>query len=168
VHWLFNLDGAVFAGILALAINEGAYMREIIRAGIDSIDKGQMEAAQSLGMRYTLAMRRIILPQAARVIVPPLGNEFNNMMKTTSLVSFIGVYELFQDAEVHYSNTFQPVEYFLAVAFWYLVLTTIWSFIQASIERRLAVSDRGEELSFRERLVAAWAPVQGRYGWVRR
>ena len=61
-------------------------MREIIRAGIDSIDKGQMEAAKSLGMRYGLAMRRIVLPQAARVIVPPLGNEFNNMMKTTSLV----------------------------------------------------------------------------------
>ena len=83
VDWLVGLDGAAFAGILALGINEGAYMREIIRAGIDSIDKGQMEAAKSLGMRSTLAMRRIILPQAARVIVPPLGNEFNNMMKTT-------------------------------------------------------------------------------------
>ena len=73
-------------GILALSINEGAYMREIIRAGIDSIDRGQMEAAKSLGMRHGLAMRRIILPQAARVIVPPLGNEFNNMMKNTSLL----------------------------------------------------------------------------------
>ncbi len=96
---LFSLDGAVVAGILALGINEGAYMREIIRAGIDSIDKGQMEAAKSLGMRYGLAMRRIVLPQAARVIVPPLGNEFNNMMKTTSLVFTIGVYEMFADAE---------------------------------------------------------------------
>jgi polar amino acid transport system permease protein len=88
----FSLDGAVVAGILALGINEGAYMREIIRAGIDSIDPGQMEAAKSLGMRYRLAMRRIVLPQAARVIVPPLGNEFNNMLKTTSLVFAIGVY----------------------------------------------------------------------------
>src|SRR4029077_9985459 len=69
---LFNLDGAVLAAILALGINEGAYMREIIRAGIDSIDRGQMEPAVSLGMRYGLAMRRIVLPQAARVIVPPL------------------------------------------------------------------------------------------------
>ena len=68
-----GLDGAVVAGILALGINEGAYMREIIRAGIDSVDKGQMEAAKSVGMTYGLAMRRIILPQAARVIVPPLG-----------------------------------------------------------------------------------------------
>jgi polar amino acid transport system permease protein len=156
---LFNLDGAILAGILALGINEGAYMREIIRAGIDSIDKGQMEAAKSLGMRYGLAMRRIILPQAARVIVPPLGNEFNNMLKTTSLVFTIGVYEMFADAEIHYSTSFQAVEYFGAVAFWYLVLTGVWSIIQASIERRLGASERSDELSFRERLVAAWAPA---------
>src|SRR5207248_11202123 len=120
---VLGLDGAIVSGILALGINEGAFMREIIRAGIDAIDKGQLEAARSLGMTQGLAMRRIVLPQAARVIVPPLGNEFNAMMKTTSLLAFIGVYELFQDADVHYSNTFKPVEYLLAVAFWYLVLT---------------------------------------------
>ena len=161
---LFSLPSEVMAGIMALSINEGAYMREIIRAGIDSIDKGQMEAAKSLGMRSGLAMRRIILPQAARVIVPPLGNEFNNMMKTTSLVYTIGVYELFADAEQGYSQTFHT-EYFVAVAFWYLVLTTIWSLIQASIERRLAASERGDQLSFRERLFAAWSPVTA---WGRR
>ena len=161
---VFNLTAEVAAGILALSINEGAYMREIIRAGIDSIDKGQMEAAKSLGMRSGLAMRRIILPQAARVIIPPLGNEFNNMMKTTSLVYTIGVYELFADAEQGYSQTFHT-EYFIAVAFWYLVLTTIWSLIQASIERRLAASERGYQLSFRERLFAAWSPVTA---WGRR
>lgn len=157
---LFAMSGAALAGIVALAINEGAYMREIVRAGIDAVDKGQMEAAKSLGMTSRLAMRRIVLPQAARVIVPPLGNEFNNMMKTTSLLAFIGVYELFEDADIHYSNTFQPVEYFTAVAFWYLVLTSVWSLVQAQIERKLAVSERGEELSFRERLVAVWSPVQ--------
>jgi polar amino acid transport system permease protein len=155
---VFNLTAEVAAGILALSINEGAYMREIIRAGIDSIDRGQMEAAKSLGMRYGLAMRRIILPQAARVIVPPLGNEFNNMMKTTSLVYTIGVYELFADAEQGYSQTFHP-EFFVAVAFWYLVLTSAWTFIQAAIERRLAASERGDVLTFRERLIAAWNPV---------
>lgn len=155
---LFNLDGAVLAAILALGINEGAYMREIIRAGIDSIDKGQMEAAKSLGMRYGLAMRRIVLPQAARVIVPPLGNEFNNMLKTTSLAFTIGVYEMFADAEIGYSNSFK-VEYFEAVAIWYLVLTGVWSIIQASIERRLGASERMDDLSFRERLMAAWAPA---------
>ncbi len=95
-------------------------MREIIRAGIDAIDKGQMEAARSLGMTHGLAMRRIVLPQAARVIVPPLGNEFNAMLKNTSLVFTIGVYEMFSDAEIHYSTTFQPVEFFGAVAIWYL------------------------------------------------
>jgi polar amino acid transport system permease protein len=157
---VFSLDGAVFAGIVALAINEGAYMREIIRAGIDAIDRGQTEAARSLGMSHSLAMRRVILPQAARVIVPPLGNEFNSMLKTTSLLAFIGVYELFQDADVHYANTFMPVEYFLAVACWYLLLTSAWTLIQAQIERRLAVSERADELSFWERLAAAWTPVQ--------
>jgi polar amino acid transport system permease protein len=131
------ISGAILAGTVALAINEGAYMSEIIRAGIQSVDPGQMEAALSVGMTRGLAMRRIVLPQAARVIVPPLGNEFNGMIKNTSLLAFIGVYELFFDAEVHYSTTFKPVEYFLAVAFWYLVLTTIWSLIQAQIERRL-------------------------------
>jgi polar amino acid transport system permease protein len=156
----FQLNDAVIAGILALGINEGAYMREIIRAGIDSVDRGQMEAARSLGMPYRLAMRRIVLPQAARVIVPPLGNEFNNMLKTSSLLFFIGVYELFGDADVHYSTTFQPVEYFLAVAFWYLVLTTVWSLIQARIERRLSVSERGDELTFRERFAEVVSPLQ--------
>jgi polar amino acid transport system permease protein len=154
-----TLSGAVFAGIVALGINEGAYMREIIRAGIDSVDRGQMEAAKSLGMTYRLAMRRIVLPQAARVIVPPLGNEFNNMLKTSSLVFFIGVTELFGDAEIRNSTAFQPVEYFTAVAFWYLVLTSAWSMIQARIEKALAHEARGEGPSFRERVFQAWAPV---------
>src|SRR5438876_6594950 len=155
---LFVMDGAAFAGIIALGVNEGAYMREIIRAGIDAVDRGQMEAAKSLGMPYRMAMRRIVLPQATRFIVPPLGNEFNSMMKNSSLIFFIGVTELFGDAEIRYSTTLLPVEYFLAVAFWYLVLTTVWSMIQAQIERRLAASERGEELSFRERVAAAWLP----------
>jgi polar amino acid transport system permease protein len=159
---LFQMNGAAFAGILALGINEGAYMREIIRAGIDSIDPGQMEAAKSLGMRNRLAMRRIILPQAARVIVPPLGNEFNNMMKTSSLIFFIGVTELFGDAEIRYARDFLPAEYFIAVAFWYLVLTTAWTFIQSAIERRLAVSEV-EQISLRDRVTNAWSlmPVFG-------
>lgn len=154
----WTIPSEALTGIVALSINEGAYMREIIRAGIDAVDRGQMEAAKSLGMRYGLAMRRIVLPQAARVIVPPLGNEFNNMMKNTSLLSVIGVYELFADAQQGYSATFSSA-YYVAVAFWYLVLTTIWTFIQAWIERRLAKSEQGEELTFRERLALAWNPV---------
>jgi polar amino acid transport system permease protein len=149
-------DGAL-AGIVALSINEGAYMREIIRAGIDSVDKGQMEAAKSIGMTYGKAMRRIVLPQAARVVVPPLGNEFNNMMKNTSLLFTIGVFELFAYSEQNYSQFF-IADYFLAIAVWYLMLTTVWTFIQTWIERRLSVSDRGDALSFQERLQLAWAP----------
>ncbi len=87
------------AGTTALAVNEGAFMSEIIRAGITSVDRGQMEAAQSVGMTRRLGMRRIVLPQAARLIEPPLGNEFNGMTKSTSLLAFIGVYERFLDAE---------------------------------------------------------------------
>jgi polar amino acid transport system permease protein len=154
---VFSMPPEAVTGILALSINEGAYMREIIRAGIDSVDKGQMEAAKSIGMTYGKAMRRIILPQAARVIVPPLGNEFNNMMKNTSLVYTIGVFEMFAYAEQNYSQFF-IADYFLAIALWYLFLTTVWTFIQAYIERRLAVSER-DELSFRERLELSWNPM---------
>jgi len=101
------------------------------------------------------------------VIVPPLGNEFNNMMKNTALIYTIGVYELFNDADQNYSAALKS-EYFVAVAFWYLMLTTVWTFIQAYIERRLAVSERGEELSFRERLQAAWNPTAAWFGSGRR
>ena len=148
-----TFSGPVLAGIVALSINEGAFMSEIIRAGIESIDHGQTEAALSVGMTHRQAMRRIVLPQAARVIVPPLGNEFNNMIKGTSLLSFIGVYELFQDAQTVYSANFMPVEVFTAVAFWYLVLTTIWGLIQVQIERRLGASDLVEGATFAERVL---------------
>jgi polar amino acid transport system permease protein len=139
--------GAVQAGILALGVNEGAYMSEIVRAGILSIDPGQMEAAKSLGMTFGQAMRRIILPQAARVIVPPLGNEFNNMLKTTSLLVVISVPELyvtFSYKNASGSTVFHPFELFLAAAVWYLLLTTIWGLIQARIERRLGRGAGGD------------------------
>src|SRR5512138_3897492 len=132
-----TITGAIQAGTLALAINEGAYMAEIIRAGIESIDPGQMEAAKSLGMTYGLAMRRIILPQAAKVIVPPLGNEFNNMMKTTSLMEVISAGELFYAFNQLNASLFKPFELFIAASIYYLEMTTIWSFIQARIEAGL-------------------------------
>jgi polar amino acid transport system permease protein len=132
---------AFIAGSLALAFNEGAYMSEIVRAGIDSIDVGQLEAAKSLGMTYGLAMRRIVLPQALRVIVPPLGNEFNGMLKNTSLVSFIAVAELLESAQSRAASLFAPLEMFTIAAIWYLILTMIWTVIQAFIERRLNASN---------------------------
>ncbi len=140
-----DLQGAVLAGLVALGVNEGAYMSEIVRAGILSVDPGQTEAAKSLGMTYRLTMSRIVLPQALRVIVPPLGNEFNNMLKTTSLLSVIAVPELFRHAQNVNSATFHSFEAYFGVALYYLLLTTIWSTIQSRIERRLGESTRGEE-----------------------
>jgi polar amino acid transport system permease protein len=142
-----TLPSPIQAGIFALGLNEGAYMTEIVRAGILSVDPGQLEAARSLGMTYPLAMRRIVLPQAARVIVPPLGNEFNNMLKTTSLLVVIAVPELyvtFEQLNGSGRTSFHPFELFLACALWFLLLTTIWSIIQASIERRVGRGYGGE------------------------
>jgi polar amino acid transport system permease protein len=123
--------------LVAFSLNEGAYMAEITRAGITSVDPGQMEAAKSLGMRYALAMRRIVLPQAARVIVPPLGNEFNNMLKTTSIASVIGLQELTGTAEIFGSTNFTIFELLIVATFYYLLLTTLWGFVQGWIENRL-------------------------------
>jgi polar amino acid transport system permease protein len=132
-----TISGAIQAGTVALAINEGAYMAEIVRAGIEAIDPGQMEAAKSLGMTFGLAMRRIILPQATKVIIPPLGNEFNNMMKTTSLLVVISGADLFYGFTQVNAVIFRPFELFIAASFYYLALTTIWTFIQARIEAGL-------------------------------
>lgn len=140
-----TVPGVIQAGILTLAVNESAYMAEIIRASINSVDRGQMEAAESIGMTRGRAMRYVILPQAVRVMIPPLGNEFNNMMKVTSLLSVIGVEELFLNAQEINSTTFRTFEIFLAAAIYYLALTTIWGFIQAWLERRLA-SRSGESV----------------------
>jgi polar amino acid transport system permease protein len=142
----FTLEGALQAGILALGVNEGAYMAEIVRAGILSIDPGQSEAAKALGMTYGLTMRRIVLPQAARVIIPPLGNEFNNMLKTTSLLFVLGVEELYTTFNLKQGNEFAPFEYFLAAAFWFLLLTTIWGFFQTRIEKRFSKGMGGTPL----------------------
>jgi polar amino acid transport system permease protein len=135
--WVLSVPGVVQAGIITLALNEGAYMAEIMRAAIDSVDKGQTEAAESLGMRRRQAMRHVVLPQAMRVVIPPLGNEFNNMLKVTSLLSVIGLQELFLAAQDYNSATFRTFEIFLVAAIYYIAMTTIWSFIQSAIERRL-------------------------------
>jgi len=129
------------AALLALSLNEGAYMREIVRAGIGAIDAGQLEAAKSLGMTYSLAMRRIILPQAFRVIIPPLGNEFNNMLKNTSLAYGAGLYELLNSSLAIGGPIFAIPELLVVASLWYLLLTTIWGFIQSAIERRLGASE---------------------------
>lgn len=134
----YKITGEIQAGIVILGINEGAYMAEIIRAGILAVDPGQTEAAKSLGMNYGQTMSRIVLPQAARVIIPPLGNEFNNMLKTTSLLFVLGVIETYNHYNIAQGVNYQPFEEFLGCAVWYLIMTTIWGFVQARIERRFA------------------------------
>ena len=123
--------------LVAFSLNEGAYMAEITRAGITSVDAGQMEAAKSLGMRYSLAMRRIVIPQAARVIIPPLGNEFNNMLKTTSIASVIGLNELTHATSELGAPTFSVFELLILATLYYLAITTLWGFVQSWIEKRL-------------------------------
>jgi polar amino acid transport system permease protein len=133
----FLLSGAIQAGTLALGINEGAYMAEIVRAGIESIDPGQMEAAKSLGMTPGMAMWRIVLPQAIKVIIPPMGNEFNNMMKTTSIMQVISAGELFFGFTQVNAQLFKPFELFIAASLYYLAMTTIWDYFQRRIEAGL-------------------------------
>ncbi len=137
------IPGNIQAGIVALSLNEGAYMTEIVRAGILSVDSGQTEAAKSLGMTYFKLMRRIILPQAARVIIPPLGNEFNAMLKNTTLLSVIGVPEMMQVTETQISATFRSFELLSVVALYYLALTTLWGFAQRAIDRRFGAAPQG-------------------------
>jgi polar amino acid transport system permease protein len=140
IYYEIFLD-SFLALMLALSLNEGAYMAEIVRAGIDAIDVGQIEAAKSLGMTYGQAMRRIVIPQALRVIVPPLGNEFNGMLKTSSLGYIVSFPELLGTADQIAKPRAALLELYLVASVWYLVLTTIWTLIQAQIERRLNISN---------------------------
>ena len=133
------------AALLALSINEGAYMAEIVRAGIQSIDPGQMEAAKSLGMTYGQGMRRIVLPQAARVILPPTGNEFNNMLKSSSLASVISIEELLKNAGDLNHVYFKTLETFAIVSMYYLAMTTLATWGQTWMERRLGAHTALEE-----------------------
>jgi polar amino acid transport system permease protein len=126
------------AAILGLGLNEGAYMAEIVRAGIISVDEGQHEAAASLGMTRMQTMRRIVLPQAMRVIIPPTGNETISMLKTTSLVSTIALTELLYSVQLIYSVNFKTIPLLLVAAIWYLFFTTILSIGQYYIERYYA------------------------------
>jgi polar amino acid transport system permease protein len=126
------------AAFLGLALNEGAYMAEIVRAGIGSVDEGQVEAAHALGMRPGLTMRRIVLPQAMRVIIPPTGNEFISMLKTTSLASVVLYPELLRRASDIYSSNLRTLELLIVASIWYLVLTSVASVGQYYLERRFA------------------------------
>lgn len=126
-----------FAGVVACSVNCGAYTAEIVRAGIQSIDKGQMEAALSLGLNYRQAMQYIILPQAFKVMIPPLINEFIAIMKDTCLVAQIAVEELFRKGQLFVATSWQPFWVYAEVALVYLVLYLVIANLGAIVERRL-------------------------------
>jgi polar amino acid transport system permease protein len=150
VHWtIYHAPMVKFmtpfkAALFGLGLNEGAYMAEIVRAGILSVDTGQTEAAHALGMTSTLTMRRIVLPQAMRVIIPPTGNEFISMLKTSSLASVVLYPELLRRAQDVYSTNLRTLELLTVASIWYLVLTSVFSVGQYYLERRFARGSQHE------------------------
>lgn len=124
------------AAILGFSLNAGAYASEIIRAGLLGVDRGQYEAAKAIGMTGSLALRRIVLPQAMRTVLPPLGNEFISMIKMTSLASIIGFSDLLRSVQnIYFLNT-RVIELLMVATVWYLVVVTALSFVQRILERR--------------------------------
>ena len=152
------------AAILGLGLNEGAYMAEIVRAGIISVDEGQNEAAQSLGMSRLQTMRLIVLPQAMRVIIPPTGNETISMLKNTSLVLVLGsVFDLLFAAQQIYAATYQTIPLLIVASIWYLAMTSVLYVGQYFIERRYG---RGFSRAQRATLRDRWLGI-GHRGAVR-
>ncbi len=142
------------AALLSLGLNEGAYMSEIVRAGIISVDEGQTDAAQSLGMSRLQIMRLIILPQAMRVIIPPTGNETISMLKNSSLLYVASYTELLYSVTQIYNVNFQTIPLLIDASIWYLVLTSVLYVGQAYIERRFGRGfSRAEQASMRERWI---------------
>lgn len=133
---------ALHAGVAALAFNYGAYMTEIFRAGVEAVPRGQREAARAIGMTEAQVMRRIVFPQAFRIVTPAIGNEFIAMIKDSALVSIIGVTELLWRAESVGTQKFRTLEAILIAALVYWMLTLIFSFFQERLERRMARADR--------------------------
>lgn len=124
------------ASVLALGLNEGAYMAEVVRGGILSVDSGQIDAALSVGMTRNSAMRRIVLPQAVRVVIPPTGNELINLLKASSLVSVIAGGDLLTVSENIYSQNFRTLELLIVASIWYLAVTTVANVGQHFLEKR--------------------------------
>ena len=150
------------AALLGLGLNEGAYMAEIVRAGIQSVDEGQTEASHALGMTGTKTMSRIVLPQAMRVIIPPTGNEFINMLKTSSLVSVVQYSEVLRATSDIGTDSGAIMEMLFVASFWYLVLTSVFSIGQFYLERRYA---RG---SLRSLPLTPWQKVRANVTGLRR
>ena len=138
----FNWEHMIIVGFIACGINSSAYMAEIIRSGLQAIDKGQTEAARSLGLSSGQTMRYIIVPQAFKIIVPALGNEFVTLIKETSILSVAGIVEITRRGTLWASSSFLSFQAYIGVAIVYLVMTLTLSRLVAYIERRMAQSDR--------------------------
>jgi polar amino acid transport system permease protein len=147
---LATLITPFIAGVLALGLNEGAYMSEIVRAGIISVDEGQTEAASALGMTRLLTLRRVVLPQAMRVIIPPTGNETISMLKTSSLVATIAVTELLYSSQIIYYRTYQIPQLLIVASIWYLAVTSVLTIGQFYVERHYARGTRAVQPSLLE------------------
>lgn len=155
----FNIVLSGFAcAVLALSLNEGAYMAEIMRSGIRSVGRGQRQAARALGMTEWQGMRRVVLPQALRIVIPPVGNQFIGMLKLSALVSVIAVEELLLVANQTASSNFRYLEALSAAGIYYLAMTTVFMVLQAVIEGRLRRRGRkAGGLGFTQRLLGATA-----------
>jgi polar amino acid transport system permease protein len=162
VSWNTNsLVTTLVAAVLALGLNEAAYMCEIVRAGIVSVDSGQVEAALALGMTRGLAFRRVVLPQAMRVIIPPTGNQTIGMLKGTSLVSVISLPELLYSVQLIYARNFETIPLLVVASLWYLIVTTVLSIGQHFVERYYARGrSRSEPQGLVARLRAAMSALQ--------
>ncbi len=158
-----TLITAFRAGILGLGLNEGAYMAEIVRAGMISVDEGQTDAAQSLGMSRVQTLRRIVLPQAMRVIIPPTGNETISMLKTTSLASVIAVTELLYSAEQIFAVNYKTIQLLIVASIWYIVCTSVLYVGQHYLERHYGRGSSREVKAKRQlRLGSLFSPRGGR------
>jgi polar amino acid transport system permease protein len=152
--WQGNANDLVtpFAvAILGLALNEGAYMAEIVRGGIAGIDRGQSESAKALGMTHMQTLRRVILPQAVKVNIPPTGNQTILMLKTTSLVSVLALADLLYTAQTIYARTFETMPLLMVASLWYLGITSVLTFGQFFLERHFTEGKR-DQISFTQRL----------------
>lgn len=134
---LFGIKlGVLEAALLGLSLNEGAYLSETVRAGILSVPRGQKEAASALGLRPGTTFRRVVWPQALRLIIPPLGNSVNGLLKTTSIASVISMEELLRRTQILIQERFLVLELFAVAALYYLVMTTLWDLVQRRLEAR--------------------------------
>ncbi len=147
------------SAIVALSLHESGYMAEIVRSGLRSVNKGQYEASACLGMKPSLALRRIVLPQAMRIIIPPTGNETINLLKTTSLVSIIAVGDLLYSAQSIYARTFETIPLLLVVSFWYLAVVSIMSVGQFYLERHFSRDEHRNNIGLTKAILGNLAKI---------